>query len=161
MMEVRKPTRLKDYDYSQDGGYFITFCTKERKPVLGKVVVGGGACDAPHIRLSDWGRRVENRIHDMGERYPDVRVEMYVVMPNHVHLLLLVQNGTSQAPSPTNATIPKWVSLFKRFTNRDCGVQLWQRGFYDHILRDENGFLRHWEYIDQNPGKWAEDKYHI
>lgn len=106
-MERRKSCRLKRYDYNRIGGYFITICTDMRGAVLGRVTVGGGACDAPQVRLSERGRLVELRLRDMEVRYPHIRVKSYVVMPDHVHLILMVQDGTPQASSPTNAAIPQ------------------------------------------------------
>ena len=157
----RKPNRLKDYDYNQNGGYFITFCTKDRKPLLGSIVVGGGVLDAPHVELTPAGQIVDQYIRDLEQYYPWLTVETSVIMPNHVHLLLLVQHGPPGTSAPTNMAIPRVLSALKRFTNRDCGTQLWQRGYFDHLIRDENDFLLHWDYIASNPGKWAEDEYHI
>ena len=87
-------------------------------------------------------------------------------MPNHVHILLNVKQnqclrvGASGMPHPTNGVIPKFVSSLKRFTNRETGAQLWQRGYHDHIVRNEEDFLRIWRYIDNNPAVWLEDKYY-
>lgn len=157
----RKPNRLKDYDYNQNGGYFITFCTKDRKPLLGSIVVGGGVLDAPHVELTPAGQIVDQYIRDLEQYYPWLTVETYIIMPNHVHLLLLVQDGPPGTSAPTGKAIPQLISTAKRFTNRDCGTQLWQRGYFDHLIRDENDFLLHWDYIQTNPGKWAEDEYNI
>lgn len=160
-MNRRKNPRLKAYDYSQRGGYFITFCTKDRAPLLSTVVVGGGVLDAPQTVLTAAGEVVDRYIRDLGRYYPWMTVEHSVIMPNHVHLLLLVHQGPPGTSAPTNMAIPRVISALKRFTNRDCGTQLWQRGYYDHILRDEADFLLHWDYIASNPGKWAEDEYHL
>ncbi len=85
-----------------------------------------------------------------------------MVMPNHIHMIIFVGNadGTSRAPSPTNATIPHLVSTLKRFVNREVGYNIFQRSFYDHIIRDYKDYYRIWKYIDNNPGRWAEDKYY-
>ena len=90
-------------------------------------------------------------------------------MPNHIHLLIYINstNGTSRMPSPmqnnintrANEQIPKLVSSLKRFTNKKTGVDLWQRSFHDHIIRDENDYLQIWEYIENNPLKWELDDY--
>lgn len=63
-------------------------------------------------------------------------------------------------PRPTDAVIPKLISSLKRYTNRKAGASLWQGSYYDHIIRDENDYLRVWAYIDQNPARWAEDEYY-
>ena len=157
----RKPLRLKDYDYSQNGGYFITFCTENRAPILGHIVVGGGVLDAPQVELSAAGQITKQCICGLEQFYPWLTVAKYVIMPNHVHLLLLVQDGPPGTSAPTGKTIPQLISTIKRLTNRAWGTPLWQRGIYDHILRDGQDFLIHWDYIETNPGKWAEDEYHI
>ena len=159
-MIQRKAIRLKGWDYSQPGVYFLTVCAAEHKMLFGSVTVGDGACDVPQVRLSGIGQAVESRIADMETRYSNIRVDKYIVMPNHVHLLLRVEPGTSQAPSPTNSTVAKWISLWKRFCNRDCGDQLFQRGYYDHIVREQGDYDRIWEYIHTNPAKWEQDKYY-
>ena len=85
-------------------------------------------------------------------------------MPNHVHVLIRVfpeHSGASGMPRPTDGTIPKFVSSLKRFTNKENQIQLWQNGYFDHIVRDEEDFLRIWRYIDNNPAAWLEDKYYI
>ena len=122
-------------------------------------VVGGGVYDAPSVRLSPWGRVVEETLRQMTE-YKGVTVEKVVIMPNHLHLLLFVKesgNGSSQAPNPTNAAVPKFVSLFKRRCDHTCGENIWQRSYHDHIVRSEADYRRIWEYIDTNPAKWRED----
>ena len=95
------------------------------------------------------------------ERIPNIKVDKYVIMPNHIHLLLAVENGfsggTPRASSPTNAAIPHFVSAFKSLCHRELGEKIFQRSYHDHIVRDENDYLKIWEYIDGNPAKWQED----
>ena len=79
-----------------------------------------------------------------------------------IHLIIKIENrsrvGMSQAPYPTaNAIIPKFISLFKRYCNREIGYNIFQRSFHDHIIRGENDYLKIWNYIDTNPAKWEED----
>ena len=137
----------------------MTICTKERAQILG-TVVGGGVLDAPCVQLSEFGVIVERRIQAVSEQYDRITIPHYVIMPNHLHMMIVVEEGSSRTPTPTNQTIPALVSTIKRMTNRDAGVVLWQRGYHDHIIRDENDFLRHWNYIDINPAKWSEDEYY-
>lgn len=158
-MEQRKPTRLGYYDYSTPGAYFVTICTRNHKCILSNIV-GGGALDAPHISLTSAGKIVEKYILS-GNRCAGIRVDKYVIMPNHIHLLLFVEEtasgGTSRAPSPTNAAIPHFVSTLKRFCNRDAGCNLFQRSCHDHIIRNLRDYQRIWTYIDGNPARWRED----
>ena len=153
----RKPNRLKDYDYSQNGGYFVTICTRNKEKLLCNIV-GGGAFIAPQVVLTETGKIVEKYILSTN-KIDHVTVEKYVVMPNHIHLLIFIDNayGTSKAPSPTNAILPHLVSTLKRFCNRDIGENIFQRSFHDHVIRDENDYRKIWEYIDTNPAKWEED----
>lgn len=156
-LHKRKPTRLKDYDYSNAGAYFITICTKDRKELLCEIDVGFGIYDEPHILLSEYGLIADKYLN---YKYQQVTIEKYVIMPNHIHIMLLVQNtnGVSQAPHPTNAIIPKFVSLFKRYCNKHYGYNIWQSSFFDHIIRDEHDYLEHLKYIEDNPKKWNDDE---
>ena len=150
--------RLKDYDYSQTGGYFITFCTENRAPVLSCITVGKAALRLPQVELTEYGRITEKYIQNISVAYPHISVENYVIMPNHVHLLLLVGDGGQGAARPTVSAV---VRSIKALVRKETGKSLFQNSFYDHILRDEQDFLIHWDYIETNPGKWAEDEYHI
>ena len=156
-LPVRKPNRLPNFDYNTPGAYFITICTKDKKCILGKIV-GGGALDAPIVQLTEMGHVVQQYILS-GNNVPGVTVDKFVIMPNHIHLVLLLDTtcGMSKAPSPTNAVIPHFVSTLKRFCNRDIGHNIFQRSFHDHIIRGEKDYLKIWEYIDNNPIRWKED----
>ena len=166
----RKPTRLTGHDYSQGGVYFLTICAKNREAVFGRIhvpdgSVGGGVLDAPQNALSEYGIAVERQLHEMAGAYGYISLLKYVIMPNHIHLLVHLQNGPSGTPAPTHAqranqAIPAFVSTLKRMTNKHCGRDLWQRGYYDHIVRNDTDHLRIWQYIETNPAKWSEDQYY-
>ena len=159
----RKPNRLPYYDYSTPGAYFITICTQNKIPFL-STIVGGGALDAPFVRLTRSGQTAQQYILS-GNRIPGITVDKFVIMPNHIHLILLVDktasHGTSKAPSPTNTVIPHFVSTFKRFCHRDLGQVIFQRSYHDHVIRDEKDYLKIWQYIDNNPARWQEDCFYI
>lgn len=157
----RKPNRLVNYDYSANGMYFITICTKNKKKLLCDIV-GDGAFDVPKTVLTATGRIVDKYILST-DRIEKVSVEKYVIMPNHIHLLVFIEdiNGTSRAPSPTNAMIPHVVSTLKRFCNREIGANIFQRSYHDHIIRNEMDYKKIWEYIDNNPARWKEDCFYI
>ena len=177
----RKPNRLRGYDYDRPGAYFITFCTQNRRCVLSRIV-GGGAHDAPRVELTELGKIVDKYIRS-GNRMEHISVDKYVIMPNHVHILLSVTGtdcerapngtsrapcgtsrapcGTSRAPSPTNQLVPRFVSTLKRFCHAEMGQKLFQRSFHDHVIRNEADYREIWQYIDGNPGKWEEDKFYI
>ena len=160
-MKARKILRLPTYDYSQNGVYFVTICTERRKCILGRVV-GGGVLDAPLVQLSDYGILAQQTLLEMGTFYKDVSIDKYAIMPNHVHFIITLSacSGSSRTPTPTNAKLPAFVSTLKRFTNKKAGFSLWQRSYYDHVIRNEADYLRAWQYIDDNPAHWAEDEYY-
>ena len=155
----RKAMRLPCWDYSAPGAYFITICTRERKCILSNIVVGAGALDGPELRLTPTGRVVEKYLLST-QRIPGLRVDHYVIMPNHIHMILFVteESGPSRAPAPTNAAVPRAIGALKRFVNAELGENIWQRSFYEHLIRGEEDYREIWAYIDGNPGRWAEDE---
>ena len=159
----RKPNRIPNFNYSTPGAYFVTICTQDKLPLL-CTIVGVGALDAPDVRLSRSGEIVQKYILS-GNRIPGVIVEKYVIMPNHIHLILLVdagaRTGTSRAPSPTNAVVPHFVSTLKRFCHRDIGKKIFQRSYHDHVIRNEASYLKIWQYIDTNPIRWTADCFFV
>jgi REP element-mobilizing transposase RayT len=175
-LPVRKHPRLKNYDYSSNGAYFITFCVKDGYEMLGQIV-GRGIPDAPCVELTEYGKNVDEAIKFLNNKNQNVDIEKYVIMPNHVHIIILIQNeanamvnsggvmvnkgGASGKPRPTNALIPKHISSIKRFTNKQAGFDMWQDSYHDHIIRDEADYQIRWWYIDNNPVKWAEDEYFV
>lgn len=174
----RKPVRLKGYDYSTEGAYFITVCTKGKEKLLCEIV-GTAVLGGPQIRLTDCGHLVERRLREMSDFYEDVKIEKYVVMPNHVHLILHILNQETKPPEiadgpprtaeragPPRTAVPtskvsRFIGTFKSLCTREIGRSIWQGRSYDHIIRDEQDYLRIWSYIDQNPAKWREDRFYI
>lgn len=158
---VRRHPRLKGVDYSQSGAYFFTICTRNREPSLGRVVVGPDALIGPSLRLSAVGGVVERHILAMEEVYSHMALGHYMIMPNHIHLLLCFYQpgiGPMRASGPTLGSV---VRSLKGLTTRAAGRSLWQSSYYDHIIRDEADYLDHWRYIEENPARWAEDEYFI
>ena len=157
----RKQIRLPDYDYSAPGAYFVTVCTQNRRCILSDISVGAGALDGPKPHLTDMGKIVENYILST-EHIPGVHVDKFVTMPNHIHLILTIDEngGPSRAPAPTNEMIPHAIGTLKRFVNKEIGENIWQRGFYEHVIRNERDYREIWDYIDGNPARWAEDQYY-
>ena len=99
----RKEIRLKEYDYSANGAYFVTVCTKDRKNILSTIRVGGGVLDAPYIELTGKGEIVREQFEIMNHLYEDINVKHYVIMPNHIHFIIEIakSGGMSGRPSPT------------------------------------------------------------
>ena len=155
----RKQNRLTKYDYSTPNAYFITICTKNRKNLFWKDV--GAAIGRPeNIPLTDLGMMVKQAIYDIPRHYPAITVDHAVVMPNHIHLLLQINtdvNGRSMI-APTISTV---VRLMKGTVSKQAEFAVWQKGFYDHVIRNDNDYLDIWNYIEGNPSKWTEDKLYI
>ena len=172
MLPQRKEIRLKEYDYNTSGYYFITICTKNKAKILWDIV-GTGVLDGPKTKLSEYGEIADQQIKIMSDFYDYISVDKYVIMPNHIHLILHVhsgpsgrpKNGPSGRPVPTtpstNSAVSKFVGTFKRFCNRKYGKNIWQSRSYDHIIRGEQDYKEIWEYIEENPAKWREDKFYI
>ena len=99
--------------------------------------------------------------------YDNIIIDKFIVMPNHVHLIVLVtnkndkENGAPRASRPTTALIPNIVGVLKRKTNKTYGFKMWQDSYHDHIIRDETEYRRIWQYIDENPTHWTEDEYFV
>lgn len=156
MIKERKRVRLENYNYSKAGFYFLTLCIKDKEKILCEIV-GDTRLDVPKVILSKEGKIVEKYILTTN-KIEGVLVEKYVIMPNHIHLLIKIEKeeGTSKAPSPTNEKIPHLVSSFKRFVNKEAGKNLFQRSYIDHIIRNEEDYVNHLKYIDDNIFKWQE-----
>ena len=154
----RKPTRLKNYDYSTNGAYFVTICSHNRKNIFCNIV-GQGLAPA-EVKLSSFGIIANQEILALEKRYTNVEIDKYIIMPNHIHAIIVINNKTAGAsPCPTLSDI---VCAFKSFTTRKCRLidsklKVWQTSFHDHIIRNENDYLKIWNYIETNPVKWEED----
>jgi REP element-mobilizing transposase RayT len=157
----RKPTRLKHFDYSANGLYFITICTENRKSILSTIpVVGEGS---PLPQLSRYGKIVDEWIHKLPDNYPGISIDHYVIMPNHIHLLLSVIRDDGRGdPSPTIDSAVGWLKYHAtsdinkvRGTSRE---KIFQRSFYDHIVRNYEDYCEIHNYIHQNPVRWKQDK---
>ena len=148
---TRKQHRLKNYDYSTPGAYFVTICTEDRRPTLSRIV-GRTIGHPPDIVLSSLGEIVDAAIHQIHAKYPGVELHQYVIMPNHVHLLLSIS-------SQTGPSLGRILQQMKGFVTKHWGQTVWQDKYYDHVIRDENDFQVKYQYICDNPIKWAEDEY--
>ena len=148
----RKHPRLKDYDYSQNGAYYITICVKCHECILGEI-----GSDKT-VRLSEYGRTVERFIRQIDAHYPFVRVVNYIVMPNHVHLL--IQKDVPPTLLSADRTAVKTADIetirhaLKRMTTKEIGRSIWQDSFYDHVVRNHPDIQRISDYIDANPRRW-------
>ena len=158
----RKTTRLPGYDYNTPGAYFLTICTENRHCILSHVVETG-VSDGPNIELLPYGEIAAKYINQLNDYYNNISVESYVIMPNHIHILLHVREaGPSRTTVPTlqNSIISRFVSTFKRFCNREYGKNIWQSRSYDHVIRDQADYDTHLRYIYENPFSWQKDEFY-
>jgi putative transposase len=155
----RRSTRLKDYDYSQNGAYFITICVEKRKHLFGKVVD-----DA--MQLNDAGKMVDYWWGELPKHFTGIDTDLYIVMPNHFHGILLLFDNT---PDVSVIRIVQWFKTMttnayiqgvKNSSWRRFDGHLWQRSFHDHIIRNEQSLQKLREYTLYNAALWAADKFY-
>jgi REP element-mobilizing transposase RayT len=180
----RRSVRLKGYDYSQAGGYYVTIVTLGRECLFGEVV-------AAEMRLNALGRIADECWRAIPEHFPNVTLGEHIVMPNHVHGIIWIHDdlggGTiyrapttlNRAPTPNRApanrmdafgkptvgSLPTIVRSFKSSVTRRAGresntANIWQRNYHDHILRDQADYEHAGGYILDNPSQWEEDADH-
>jgi REP-associated tyrosine transposase len=156
----RSTLRLKNFDYSTAAVYFLTICTSERKTTLGAVREG-------MAQPSVVGRIVSACWFELPYHYARLELGAFVVMPNHVHGLISLRDsvGAGLRPAPTTATVSEIVGAFKSFssrrihaTNASSPKKVWQRGFYEHIVRNRDECERISRYVLQNPARWEFDR---
>lgn len=181
----RKKNRLNGYDYANCGAYFVTVCTSPRRNLfwetealekflqavpdenvgadiirpnpMGDVFLPGVEIIRPYGEpLSPTGKIVREGIAAIPQHYASVEVEHYCIMPDHLHMLLMFlpdENGR-MISAPTLSTV---VGSMKRWISRRLGRSIWQKSFYDRVIRSEKGYQAAWSYIEENPMKWWED----
>ena len=166
-LPIRKRNRLQGYDYSKNGVYFVTICAKDRHEIFSQISVGDGLARPV---LTDIGKEIVNMIDYINNRYNECEIVQFVIMPNHIHLIIRIAgdglvcpaeadianlDGTGRAsPSPTLGNI---VCGLKSGVSRIVGFSPWQRSFHDHIIRNDEEYSQIAEYIHRNPTLWQED----
>ncbi|MDR1594513.1 MAG: hypothetical protein LBS43_08545 [Prevotellaceae bacterium] len=189
----RRSIRLKGYDYSQAGLYFVTICVQNRRCLFGKIENG-------EMILNDLGKIIENEWLNLKNKYPQIELDTFIIMPNHFHAILQIvrpdntisqiarpdnavsqiahpDNAVSQIahpdnviqkqgranPAPTNTTtLGNIIGYFKYQTTKkiDSPDKLWQRNYYEHIIRNEQAYQNIADYIIHNPAAWQKDKFY-
>jgi putative transposase len=177
----RRSIRLKNYDYSQAGAYFVTICIYSKECLLGDIVDRG-------IRLNNYGDIAMKCWDDLPGHYSHIGLDAFIVMPNHVHGVIIIDNGVRAGfkpalldnhvvnnrsgfkPAPTTKYygLPEIVRAFKTFSSRQInrvrntpGVPVWQRNYYEHIIRSETELDKIREYSICNPLNWRDDENYI
>ena len=154
----RKNQRLINYDYSTENYYFVTICTEEHKCILSHIV--GNGLDHSELVHTQFGKIVEKHLLNINVRYDSIKVDKYVIMPNHIHMIIKFGcDGEERSrPFPTLSNV---IGLFKSGVSREIGKSIWQKSFHDHIIRGINDYLEIQKYIENNPMKWNLDRYYI
>ncbi len=178
--KIKKQFRLPGYDYSSDGYYFITICIKDGSHYFGEVIEG-------RMRLSAIGKIAKRNWKRISKRYPNVRLDRFIIMPNHIHGIVIIDNKNAprrrNAPrrvrteearrvrtihenrfgSLINNSLPSIINHYKGAVKKECNKKgfeyfFWQARYYDHIIRNEKSLSEIQKYIINNPIKWETDK---
>ena len=152
---TRKNNRLEGYDYSTAGYYFVTICTKDKKALLGQVV-GTTAPGRPSVELAPIGQCVAETISIANKG--NVKIDKYIIMPNHLHMIVILSECEDDRG---RSSLQQVVRNIKSYVTKYAGYPLWQSHFHDHIIRNHEEYLRIWQYINENPVKWTEDRYYV
>ncbi len=172
----RHSIRLKDYDYTQSGAYFITLVTYQRENRFGKII-------NREMKINEYWEIVVNEWKKSALIRAEIELDVYVVMPNHFHAIVYITDNfdvhrcrgdrpiaptTTISAGPTPKSIGALVAGFKSAVthqiNQKCltsGLPVWQRNYYEHIIRNEKSFLKIRRYILENPMQWEQDSLHV
>ena len=148
----RKRNRLKNYDYKNDGFYFITICVNDRKEYFGNV-------KSEKVELNEYGKIIEKYLLILPEKFRVCSIDYYIIMPNHIHFILVLDNSKTEM----KFSVSDIVRFFKSVTTIELhkeGIRnfKWQRSYYDRIIRNERELYLVRKYIEQNPFKWELEK---
>ena len=139
----RKNIRLKYYDYSEEGMYFITICTRNRIKLFGEI-------ETKEIKLTKVGKIVEKSIINLEKIYNNITIDEYIVMPNHIHIIIIINEKN-------NLTISRIINQYKGRITKTIGYPIWQKLFYEHIIRNESEYYKIKQYIQNNIVNWKND----
>jgi len=146
-METRKRNRLPDYNYATPGYYFLTVCTQNRQPLFWK------SMDSPaQVTLSPVGQLVDEEIKNLSRIYPSVWVDHYCIMPDHLHMILELTMRNS-------VSISRLGQRFKGSLTKKMDCSVWQKSYFDHVIRNEAEYRARWQYVDENPRKYLTHGY--
>ena len=144
---TRRHPRMKHYDYSTPNYYFVTICTKDKNCIFGNPG-----------QLNTLGQIARDRLLETSVHFPEVAVDKYVVMPNHVHAILILR----QQDVKLTTVIGQYKAAVTRQARKVVpGMDIWQTSFHDHVIRSQRSYEKIWLYIEGNPAKWQEDCFYI
>lgn len=153
-LKRRKNLRLPYFDYSQQGCYFVTICTKDRKMIFGNVI-------DREMKLNNVGNMLENTLLSVLSDYPNSEITEYIIMPNHLHFIWFNQDN-AHLSVVVKKIKGRMTTLYREYHKRYLlhYQPLWQRGYYEHIIRDDKDYERIAEYIENNPLQWHLDRFY-
>ena len=161
----RKSIRLPKFDYTQEGAYFITIVSQNRICLFGQIAFG-------IMSLSPFGNIISQVWQSIPKHHPKTVVDPFIIMPNHIHGIISIVGARRAVPlhqsekfgKPVSGSIPTIVRSFKSESTRQInvvrntpGVKVWQRNYYEHVIRDEKDYESIYEYILTNPQNWLKD----
>ena len=141
----RKNLRLPQFDYRSEGAYYVTLCTQGKKPLLCRIIPGPEGRE-PRMDYTSIGKTAEEFLRQMPG------IDKFVIMPNHIHLIVFSDGK--------GLSLGRKIQIFKGNVTRRIKQSIWQREYYEHVIRDEADYQIKWKYIDDNPSKWASDEYY-
>jgi putative transposase len=157
----RRDIRLHSYNYSWQGAYFVTICTHDKQSLFGNIIEGT-------MKLNSCGAIADSVWKAIPLHYPEVNNNVFIIMPNHIHGIIIIQNAkrAGQRPAPTKGhPLSEIVRAFKSYTSREInerssypGTKVWQRGYYEHVIRNEEEYTRIGDYILFNTARWETDR---
>ena len=156
--QKRKLPRLSGYDYSTPGVYFITICTYNKNCIFGRIIHGE---NDPTVKYSPIGEIAKTCLLEIEHHYSNVKIDNWVIMPNHVHILFQITEQLNS--TPLKYDIPNIVGKYKAAVTRSAGnsfaysEKIWQSSYHDHVIRNDQDYQKIWEYISGNPSKWLDD----
>ncbi|MBQ4550806.1 MAG: transposase [Oscillospiraceae bacterium] len=140
----RKQNRIPGYDYATPNYYFITICTHQKQCLFGTVE-----------HLNGYGQIAADLLLKIPEHFPLVTVDKFVVMPNHIHAIIILQDASTDARKNLSVIIGQYkAAVSQKLHGAMPGRIIWQKSFYDRIIRNEQGYQEAWHYIDENPVRW-------
>ena len=146
-LPARKNIRLKYYNYAEQGMYFITLCTKNRLELLGKIK------DENTIELTKEGKIAEHYLVEIENIFDNIIIDEYVVMPNHIHMIIQINNTF-------NIPLSRLIKQYKMCVSKKLGYSIWQKLYYDHVIRTDKEYIIVKQYIQNNIRNWKKDKYY-
>ena len=162
----RRSIRLKNYDYSSNGIYFITICTQDRAMLFGEIV-GADSISALMV-LNDAGKMIDALYQETMQQFHGVVSAKHIVMPNHIHGIIAIDRADMESAPTLSAIIQsfkrnttiKYINAVKEGLFPPFNKRVWQRNYFERIIRNEPEHQAKWQYIDENPATWADDYYY-